>query len=61
MNQKEILLLSIGAFLTIIAWILIDVVHIAMKQSVQNEFQIVSVPKQSINPSIFSVLEQKKP
>jgi len=60
MNQKEILLLSIGAFLTILAWILIDVAHISMQQSVQNEFQTVAVPKQSIDTTIFSILEQKK-
>lgn len=61
MNQKEILLLSIGVFLTIIVWILIDLTALQAKSSVQNDFQQVPVPKQSIDTTIFGTLEQKQP
>lgn len=61
MNQREVLLLSIGVFCTIIAWILIDIYQAQTTNTVRNEFQQVAVPKQSIDGSIFTTLEQKQP
>jgi hypothetical protein len=59
MNQKEILMVSIGIFFTIIAWMIIDVYHIQTQQSLQSDIKPVSVPQYKIDSTVFDTLKQK--
>ncbi len=59
MNQKELLTISVGIFLTIVAWMIIDLYHAKTSQSVESAVGPVSVPTYNINTKIFKVLEGK--
>ncbi len=40
MNKKELLFLSIGVFLTVIAWLVADVYHASTEEKIKSKFDI---------------------
>ena len=60
MNQKEVLLISVVVFLTIIAWVIFDIYHLNINQSVNQEIQSVQAPNVNINTDVFKELQQKQ-
>jgi len=61
MNQRELLTISIGIFLTIIAWMIIDLYHVQQSRTFQGTLGGVQVPSISINSKMFEVLKNKVP
>ena len=61
MNKKELLAISIGIFLTIIAWMVADLYHAKQSTVVEDVFNQAEVPNYKINPTIFSILKEKNP
>ncbi len=61
MNQRELLIISIGIFLTIIAWMIIDLYHVQQSKTFQGNLGAVQVPSISINSKMFEVLKNKVP
>jgi hypothetical protein len=59
MRQKELLFLSIGVFLTMIAIVVNTIYHIQNGPSINREIQPVSIPKVNIDTSIFSTLSSR--
>lgn len=45
MNKKEILLLSIGVFLTVVAWLIADIYHAATEEKIKERVELPA-PKQ---------------
>lgn len=61
MNQKEILIITITIFLTILGWIAADLVHIANTKKVEEINARFSQPlKTTIQKDIFTNLEKRK-
>ena len=61
MNQKEILIITITIFLTIIGWIGADLVHVANTQKVEEINAQFSQPiKTKLQIDIFTNLEKRK-
>lgn len=60
MNQKEWLLITIGVFLTIIAWLVADVYHISKTKQVKAKFNLVKPIRVKIDNKIFKQLEKKE-
>lgn len=60
MKQKEILMLAIIIFLTIVAWMMADIYHIAKTENVKDynpqSLEPISV---NIDTSVFTKLETK--
>ncbi|NTU46575.1 hypothetical protein HGA88_03030 [Candidatus Roizmanbacteria bacterium] len=58
MNQKELLLLTIGVFLTIVAWMLIDFYHLQTKTET---ISVKPVPQNlyNIHTDVFTILRGK--
>ena len=61
MNKKELLAISIGIFLTIIAWMVADLYHAKQTTVVEDVVNQAEVPNYKINPTIFSILKEKNP
>ena len=61
MRQKELLIITITVFLTIIAWLIADVYHITTTEKVKLISPKVLKPiNVNIDTQIFKVLEEKK-
>jgi hypothetical protein len=57
---KELLILSLGVFLTIIAWMMLDIYHIQTKINEQIHIKPAQVPNYTMDRTIIDVLKQKK-
>lgn len=60
MKGKELLILSLGVFLTIVAWMALDIYHIQTKISNQINIKPAQVPGYVMDKTIIDVLQQKK-
>lgn len=60
MKGKELLALSLGVFLTIIAWMILDIYHIQSKINEQINIKPAQVPNYIMDKTIIDVLKQKK-
>ncbi len=61
MNKKELLAISVGIFLTIIAWMVADLYHAKQTIVVEDVVNQADVPNYKINPTIFTILKEKNP
>jgi len=59
MNRKEILLLSIGVFLTVIAWLIADVYHASTEDKIKSKISIPQVYQYKINKDTLEILKNK--
>jgi hypothetical protein len=61
MNKKEVLFLSICVFLTVIAWLVADIVHTSSSKQLDEDIeQVAPVEPIKLDSKIFELLEQKK-
>lgn len=61
MNQKELLIISLTVFLTVVVWVIADLHHTSITKKVEVNNQAFLKPIQTdINIEIISALEQKK-
>jgi len=59
MNRKELLLLSIGVFLTVIAWLVADIIHASSQEKVKVNMEIPTLKKYQINKNLLNTLKNK--
>lgn len=60
MNRKELYILSIGVFLTMVAFVVNTLYHIENGGFIDREILPVSIPSATIDGSIFPVLNQRQ-
>ena len=60
MNRKEVLFLSIGVFLTVIAWVVADVYHAATAEKMKTKVNIPTLNNYKINSSLLETLKNKQ-
>jgi hypothetical protein len=61
MNQKELFLISVTIFTTVLVWIMADLVHIAHTEKLPTHDPRLSRPvKVEINADVITRLEMKK-
>lgn len=61
MNKKEFLIISVIIFLTIIAWIMIDVYQIKASKIDTNSIKQVTLTNYEINQKIINIISDKNP
>ncbi|NTU72628.1 hypothetical protein HGB07_00405 [Candidatus Roizmanbacteria bacterium] len=61
MNQRELLFITIGIFLTIVAGIVLDVYHVRNKSSLDAQIKPVQSVVKQINTTILDDLQSKTP
>ncbi|KKP86576.1 MAG: hypothetical protein UR89_C0019G0010 [Candidatus Roizmanbacteria bacterium GW2011_GWA2_35_8] len=59
MKKKELLLLSIGVFLTVVAWLIADVFHAATEEKIKTKIQIPTSDKYQIKRDVLNVLKDR--
>ena len=59
MNRKEIFILSVGIFLTVIAWLIADIYHAATSDKIKVKVEIPTLNKYQIKKDVFEKLKQK--
>ncbi len=60
MKQKELLIISVTVFITIITWIVADIYHISTTQKiVPVEASMATVKKTTIDTSVLDILQAK--
>ncbi|MEI6532288.1 MAG: hypothetical protein WCO06_00455 [Candidatus Roizmanbacteria bacterium] len=60
MNQKELLVVSIGIFLTVVSWMVIDLYHKQSQSQRDLEIRTATIPKYSIDDTVFYELKRRK-
>ncbi len=60
MNQKELLLLSIGVFLTIIAWMIIDIFQVRSKIITDKEIKDIGTIRFSVDENVLKSLKDRQ-
>ncbi len=55
------LFLAVGIFLTMMAWLLIDLYHIKQRKYIDRDIPEVQIPTYHIDTHIFPTLAQKTP
>ena len=56
MNKKEILLLSIGVFLTVVAWLIADIYHAATEEKIKQRVELTILKKYQVEEKILEEL-----
>ncbi len=59
MNKKELLSLSIGIFLTVIAWLIADIYHAATQEKLKNKVALPTVKQYDISREVLQQLREK--
>lgn len=60
MNKKEILIISISIFLTIIAWVIIDLYHIQQKINTTTNIKPMEIPNYRMDKKLIDLLRERK-
>ena len=61
MKQKELLVISVSIFLTLIAWMVIEIYAIQTKDEVSKIIAPLKQPKVTIDQKVLQDLKQKTP
>lgn len=60
MNKKELLLISIGVFLTVVAWLIADIYHAATQEKIKNKITFPQIVKYQTDEDVLKMLLDKK-
>jgi hypothetical protein len=59
MNRKELLIITIGIFFTVIAWLVADIFHTSQQQKAHAEIQVPANVKYDIDPKLLQIIQNK--
>ncbi|MBI2051871.1 hypothetical protein HYT33_03870 [Candidatus Roizmanbacteria bacterium] len=60
MNRKEFFLISIGVFLTVLAWLVADIYHAAFQERVKDNVTLPPITVNAIQSDTLKILKSKK-
>ncbi len=61
MNKKELFILSITVFLTVIAWTVADILHTTTRELDTEVKSLQKIRSYQLDKSIFDIIESKQP
>ena len=61
MNQKEVFWISVTIFLTMIAWMILDIYQVKTKTTVESGLKSVQTVDFTIKTDILNILKEKTP
>jgi len=59
MNKKEILLLSIGVFLTVVTWLIADIYHASTEDKIKSKISLPQVYQYKISKDLLETLKNR--
>jgi len=60
MNKKELLLISIGIFFTVIAWLIADIYHAATTEKIKAKVEGPSFKRYQISTDVLKTLQERQ-
>ncbi len=60
MSKAELLFLSVGIFLTIIAWTFADIYHVSKTKSIKTKIKIMQIGHYNIDKNIIKLLKNRQ-
>lgn len=60
MNKKEVLIISISIFLTILAWVIIDLYHIQKRINETTNIKPIQIPNYKMDKKLIDLLRERK-
>ncbi len=60
MNKKELFLISIGLFFTVIAWLIADIYHAASTEKIKAKAVGPVLKKYEISTKVLKILQEKE-
>ncbi len=60
MNKKEVLFISIAIFLTIVAWMIVDLHHASTEEKIKTKIELPDLKNYNINQQILEKIISKK-
>jgi len=60
MKKKELLLFSIGIFLTVVAWLVADIYHAATQEKIKTKTSLPNLQKYEISRELLEKLNSKQ-
>lgn len=60
MNKKELLLISVGIFLTVVAWLISDIYHAAFTEKIKTRVDLPTLQRYDIDTTVLQTLQEKK-
>lgn len=61
MNQKELFWISVTVFLTIVAWMFVDIYRIKAQKPIETGLQSLQAVDFKLKPEILKLLKEKNP
>ncbi|OGU53372.1 MAG: hypothetical protein A2006_04040 [Ignavibacteria bacterium GWC2_35_8] len=59
MNRKEVLLLSIGVFLTVVCWLIADIYHASTEDKIKTKISLPQVYRYNISKELLDNLKNR--
>jgi len=59
MNKKEILLLSVGVFLTIVTWLIADIYRTSTEDKIKSKISLPQIYQYKINKDLLETLKNR--
>jgi len=59
MNKKELLFLSIGVFLTVIAWLVADIYHVSTEEKIKSKIEVPKLDNYKISKELLEIIKNK--
>lgn len=59
MKRKEIFLLSIGVFLTVICWLIADIYHVSTEDKIKSRITLPQINQYKISKELLETLKNK--
>ena len=59
MNRKELFIVAVTIFLTVIAWVVSDIFHAQAKERSKFETTVPSAQQYNVDENIFTILESR--
>jgi hypothetical protein len=60
MNKKDIFLISIGIFLTVIFWLIADLYHASTQERIKDSISAPVIVNHDINKQVLKIIEEKQ-
>lgn len=59
MRRKELLMLSVGIFLTVVAWLIADIFHASTEEKIKSRVELPTNTSYRISSELLEILENK--
>lgn len=59
MNRKELFIISLTVFFTVIAWVVSDIFHAQARERSKFDTTVPSTEQSSIDQNVFTILESR--